>query len=43
MIFIPSPDGMSHCPEETVRWEDLEKGANLLLAALLRLSAETPG
>jgi len=43
MIFIPSPEGASHCPEETVRWEDLEKGANLLLAALLRLSAETPG
>ena len=36
MIFIPSPEGASHCPEETVRWEDLEKGANLLLAALLR-------
>jgi hydantoinase/carbamoylase family amidase len=39
MIFIPSPDGISHSPEETIRWEDLEKGANLLLAALLRLAA----
>lgn len=39
MIFIPSPDGASHCPEETVRWEDLEKGANLLLNALIRLAA----
>ena len=39
MIFIPSPDGISHSPEESLRWEDLEKGANLLLAALLRLAA----
>jgi len=38
MIFIPSPDGLSHCPEETVRWEDLEKGANLLLRTLLKLA-----
>jgi len=37
MIFIPSPDGISHSPQETIRWEDLEKGANLLLQALLRL------
>ena len=39
MIFIPSPDGASHCPEESVRWEDLEKGANLLLAALVALAS----
>ena len=39
MIFIPSPDGLSHSPKECLRWEDLEKGANLLLAALLRLAA----
>ena len=38
MIFIPSPDGISHSPMETVRWEDLEKGANLLLQALVRLA-----
>jgi N-carbamoyl-L-amino-acid hydrolase len=39
MIFVPSPDGISHSPEESVRGEDLEKGADLLLAALLRLAA----
>ncbi len=39
MIFIPSPDGVSHAPEETVRWDDLEKGANLLLATLFRLAS----
>ncbi len=39
MIFIPSPDGVSHAPGERVDWDDLEKGANLLLSALLRLAA----
>jgi N-carbamoyl-L-amino-acid hydrolase len=39
MIFIPSPDGISHAPGESLRWEDLEKGSNLLLAALLRLAS----
>jgi N-carbamoyl-L-amino-acid hydrolase len=39
MIFIPSPDGASHCPEETLRFEDLEKGANLLLNALVSLAS----
>jgi len=38
MIFIPSPDGVSHSPQEAVRWEDLEKGTNLLLRALVRLA-----
>jgi N-carbamoyl-L-amino-acid hydrolase len=39
MIFIPSPDGVSHAPGETVDWDDLEKGANLLLRTLVRLAA----
>jgi beta-ureidopropionase / N-carbamoyl-L-amino-acid hydrolase len=39
MIFIPSPDGVSHAPEESVRWDDLEKGANLLLAAIIKLAS----
>lgn len=38
MIFIPSPDGVSHSPQEALRWEDLEKGANLLLQTLIRLA-----
>jgi beta-ureidopropionase / N-carbamoyl-L-amino-acid hydrolase len=38
MIFIPSPDGVSHAPGERVDWEDLEKGANLLLRALIQLA-----
>ena len=38
MIFIPCLDGISHSPEEMIRFEDLEKGANLLLQALIRLA-----
>jgi len=38
MIFIPSPDGVSHAPGERVNWDDLEKGANLLLRTLVRLT-----
>ncbi len=38
MIFIPCLDGISHSPQEMINWEDLEKGANLLLHALLRLA-----
>ena len=38
MIFIPSPDGVSHSPQEAIHWEDLEKGANLLLHALVILA-----
>ena len=38
MIFIPSPDGISHSPAERVDWGDLEKGANVLLRTLVRLA-----
>jgi N-carbamoyl-L-amino-acid hydrolase len=38
MIFIPCLDGISHTPEEMINWDDLEKGANLLLHTLLRLA-----
>lgn len=38
LIFIPSPDGVSHSPAERIGWADLEKGANLLLRTLLRLA-----
>ncbi|HDJ23510.1 MAG TPA: Zn-dependent hydrolase [Candidatus Aminicenantes bacterium] len=39
LIFIPCEDGISHSPEENIRWEDLEKGANLLLNAMVRLAS----
>jgi N-carbamoyl-L-amino-acid hydrolase len=38
MIFVPSPDGISHAPEESIRGEDLEKGANLLLDVMIDLA-----
>ena len=40
MIFVPSRNGISHAPEEHSDWADIEKGAQLMLSALMRLSAE---
>ncbi len=38
MIFIPSIEGKSHCPEEKSRWCDIERGAQLLLNCILKLA-----
>lgn len=37
MIFVPSRDGRSHCPEEFTPVEDIAAGAQVLAATLLRL------
>lgn len=37
MIFVPSKGGLSHSPAEWTAWEDVEAGANLMLAALCQL------
>ncbi len=37
MIFVPSKGGLSHCPEEFSDLEDIAKGAQLLLDALIQL------
>ena len=37
LIFVPSRGGISHSPGEWTEWADIEKGANLMLAALVRL------
>lgn len=37
MIFIPSLNGVSHSPKEWSSLDHIEKGANVLLRALLRL------
>ncbi len=37
MIFVPSKDGISHSPDEWTDWEDIEKGANVLLETIKRL------
>jgi len=39
MIFIPSKGGRSHRVDEMSDWDAIERGANVLLGALLRLSA----
>jgi hydantoinase/carbamoylase family amidase len=38
MIFVPSLGGRSHVPQEDTRPEDLIRGADFLLAALLQLA-----
>lgn len=35
MIFVPSVGGISHAPDEWTHWQDVEKGANLLLQTVL--------
>ena len=39
LIFIPCEDGISHSPEENIKWEDLEKATNLLLHSLVSLAS----
>lgn len=36
MIFVPCKDGLSHNEEESIPEEDAEKGANVLLGAVLK-------
>lgn len=38
MIFVPSIEGRSHCPEERTDFRDIKLGADLLLHSLLRLA-----
>jgi beta-ureidopropionase / N-carbamoyl-L-amino-acid hydrolase len=38
MIFVPSRGGRSHSPAEHTDWEDIENGANVLLATLTDLA-----
>jgi beta-ureidopropionase / N-carbamoyl-L-amino-acid hydrolase len=37
MLFVPSLEGKSHCPEEESRLEDIEKVGNVLLHSILAL------
>jgi beta-ureidopropionase / N-carbamoyl-L-amino-acid hydrolase len=38
MIFVPSVEGISHAPDEWTHWQDVEKGANVLLQAVIELA-----
>ncbi len=40
MFFVPSVGGVSHSPDEWTHWDDVEKGANLLLHAAIELAQE---
>jgi len=40
MVFVPSKDGRSHSAAEWTSWEDIEKGANVMLNTLYRLAGE---
>jgi len=39
MIFVPSRDGLSHCPQEFTRLEDIALGCEILLATIIQLAA----
>lgn len=43
LIFIPSQGGVSHAPEEWSDWEDIEKGAQLMLRTVIKLSSGETG
>ncbi|MET1250161.1 Zn-dependent hydrolase [Sporolactobacillus sp. STCC-11] len=40
MIFVPSINGKSHCPEEKTDFSDIEKAGNVLIQTILRLDKE---
>ena len=37
MIFVPSRDGKSHCPEEFTEWSDIEIGVQVLFDTIIQL------
>ncbi len=37
LIFVPSKDGRSHCPEEWTDYEDLQKGIELICHTIIEL------
>ncbi|MDW7669732.1 MAG: hydantoinase/carbamoylase family amidase [Bacillota bacterium] len=37
MLFVPSKDGRSHCPEEYSKPEDIAKGGDIILDAILKI------
>ncbi|MFZ2101902.1 MAG: Zn-dependent hydrolase [Oricola sp.] len=38
LVFVPSRNGISHAPDEWSDWADIDRGAQLMLNALLRLA-----
>lgn len=40
MIFVPSKNGRSHVPEESTNYEDVQRGCDILLEAILKLDGQ---
>lgn len=40
MIYVPSKNGVSHCPEEWTDYQDIKKGADVLLQLVMKLSKQ---
>jgi N-carbamoyl-L-amino-acid hydrolase len=40
MLFIPSVNGIGHQPQEFTHWEDVERGANVLLHTIVTLATQ---
>lgn len=38
LVFVPSKDGRSHCPEEWTDYEDLQKGIELVCETIIEIS-----
>ena len=43
MIFVPSVDGRSHCPEEFTDFADIMPGISVLLETVLRTDRRARG
>ena len=41
MIFAPSVNGVSHCPQEWTEWEDVANSTNVLMKTLLKLDKDS--
>ena len=35
MIFVPTKNGLSHCPEEETGWDAIDKGTKVLLETII--------
>ena len=40
MIYVPSKDGVSHCPQEWTDYEGIKKGADVLLHLVMDVSSQ---
>ena len=38
MIFVPSIDGKSHCPDDMTKMEDIKMGCDLLIGTVIKLA-----